>query len=258
MADVRGLLASLVLAGAAHVAYATEPATLPGGTYASVLPQADGGTDVVVAPFALDRTPVTNAQFLAFVRDHPAWRRDRVVRLFADERYLSHWAAADALGENVRPEQPVTLVSWFAAKAYCEARGARLPYWREWEYAAAADERVPDARADPTWRQRILDWYAQPASLALSDVGRTAPNWYGVSDLHGLIWEWVLDYNALLVSDDSREQGGADTALYCGAGAVDAADREQYAVLMRIAYLSSLQATYTTSSLGFRCAEDIP
>ena len=59
----------------------------------------------------------------------------------------------------------------------------------------AADERVPDARADPTWRQRILDWYAQPASLALSDVGRTAPNWYGVSDLHGLIWEWTLDFS---------------------------------------------------------------
>ena len=72
------------------------------------------------------------------------------------------------------------------------------------------------------------------------------------------MWEWVLDYNALLVSDDGREQDGPDKALYCSAGALSVADREQYAVLMRIAFLSSLEASYTTASLGFRCVEDLP
>jgi formylglycine-generating enzyme required for sulfatase activity len=35
-------------------------------------------------------------------------------------------------------------------------------------------------------------------------------------------------------------------------------DRENYAVLMRVAMLSSLEARDTTSSLGFRCAKDLP
>ncbi|MGH8262083.1 MAG: formylglycine-generating enzyme family protein, partial [Steroidobacteraceae bacterium] len=76
--------------------------------------------------------------------------------------------------------------------------------------------------------------------------------------LHGLVWEWALDYNALLVSNDSREQGGADRAKFCGEGALSTADRENYAVLMRIGFLSSLEANYTTANLGFRCAVEKP
>ena len=150
----------------------------------------------------------------------------------------------------------MTRVSWYAAKAFCEARGARLPTWYEWEYVAAADERSPDARADPVWRQRILAWYSRPSGQALAEVGKGLPNYYGVNDMHGLAWEWVLDYNALLVASDSREQGGADRLKFCGEGALNVADRDNYAVLMRIAFLSSLQAGYTTSNLGFRCAVD--
>jgi formylglycine-generating enzyme required for sulfatase activity len=249
------LACGLVLGLAADCAAAAEPALIPDGTYDSILPQVDGATSTAVAPYALDRMPVTNAEFLAFVRAHPEWRRDRVARLFADERYLAHWAGPDKLGD-ARPAQPVVHVSWFAAKAYCEARGARLPTWYEWELAAAANASSRDARSDPAWRQQILDWYAQPSSLPLPDVGGGAANVYGVADLHGLVWEWVLDFNALLVSDDSREQGGADIARFCGEGALSAADREQYAVLMRIAFLSSLEARYTTRNLGFRCAWD--
>jgi formylglycine-generating enzyme required for sulfatase activity len=249
-------LTLILLSGIANAA--PEQAVIEGGRFASVLPQPDKTAIVTVQRFALDRRPVTNAEFLEFVMEHPQWRRDAVAPLFADARYLSHWDGATELGDAARTDQPVTRVSWFAAKAYCEARGARLPTWNEWEYTAAADERSPDARKDPGWRQRILDWYAQPSSIPLRDVGSTPPNWYGVGDLHGLIWEWVLDYNALLVSDDGREQDGPDKALYCGAGALSVEDREQYAVLMRIAFLSSLEARYTTASLGFRCAEDLP
>jgi formylglycine-generating enzyme required for sulfatase activity len=248
------LLIAAVLCGTA--AAASEHAAIGGGQFSSVLPQGPGNEPVTVAPFKLDRHPVTNAEFLAFVLKQPRWRRDRVATLFADAGYLAHWRSATDLGGDLRPQQPVTRVSWFAAKAYCESRGERLPTWYEWEYAAAASETVPDARGDPAWRQRILDWYAQPSPPVLPDVGRSPANYYGVSDLHGLIWEWVLDFNALLVSSDSREQGGADRLRFCGEGALSAADREHYAVLMRIAFLSSLEARYTTANLGFRCAQD--
>ncbi len=128
----------------------------------------------------------------------------------------------------------------------------------EWEYVAAADERRRDARADPAWREQILAWYAQPSSGELAAVGGAAANAYGIQDLHGLVWEWVDDASALLVSADNREQGAADRLQFCGAAALSTDDRENYAILMRVALLSSVQAADATGNLGFRCALDAP
>lgn len=201
-------------------------------------------------------TPVTNRQFLDFVRANPRWQRDRVPTVLAEPRYLSHWEGPMRLGASAPPDRPVVWVSWFAANAFCEARGARLPTWTEWEYAAAADATRRDARADPAWRERILAWYAVPSTSLLPAVGLGEPNAYGVMDLHGLVWEWVEDYSALLVSSDNREQGDADELRFCGAGSISASDRDNYAVLMRIAMLSSLEGANATANLSFRCARD--
>ncbi len=232
-------------------------ATLPGGIFHSALKYEDRKNGVRVAPFQLMQRPVTNAQFLFFVQTHPQWRRDRVASVFAEPRYVSHWAGPTLLGGTAQPAQPVTQVSWFAASAYCEAQGARLPTWNEWEYAAAADETRRDARKDPVWLERILGWYSRPSNQPLARAGLQAPNIYGVQDLHGLVWEWTDDFSSLLVSGDNRNQGDSDKAKFCGAGALSMNDRENYAVLMRVAMLSSLEARDTTANLGFRCAKDI-
>ena len=232
-------------------------ATVGPGEFHSVIPEGEKNEVIDVPGFLLDRRPVTNREFLDFSDDNPQWQRSNAFRLFVDASYLSHWLTATELGPNVAEDQPVIHVSWFAATAYCEALGARLPRWYEWEYAAAADATRADARDDPIWRQQILNWYATPGSKTLSFVGQRTANFYGVHDLHGLVWEWVDDYNALLVSDDNREQGGADKIKFCGAGAISMERKEDYAVLMRVAMLSSLEAAYTTRNLGFRCAADI-
>jgi len=249
VAAIAACAALSCIAHAAAPAYATIPAT----GFTSVIETEASAKPVQVAAYALRVEPVTNAEFLAFVAAHPEWRRDRVPSVFADARYLAHWRAADALGEQASPAQPVTQVSWFAAQAYCESEHARLPSWIEWERAAAASATVADARGDPAWRRQLLDWYAKPSSAPLAVIG-AAPNLYGVRDLHGLVWEWVDDQASMMVTSDSRDQNDPDRLKFCGSAALSLRDRDNYALLMRIALLSSLQAVDTTANLGFRCA----
>ena len=250
-------LTGLTCLGLAAVAGAAPAARarIPASTFDTVLPPAPGVKQASVKSFEMDRTPVTNAQFASFVASHPQWRRDRVARVFADEGYLRHWSS-DSTPAPGSANQPVTRVSWFAAKSYCESQGARLPNWYEWELVGAADGKVPDARNSPAWRQAILDWYARPASAPLPEVGRQAPNFYGVKDVHGLVWEWVLDLGSMMVSADNREQGDPDMNRFCGSGALTMEQKENYALLMRIATLSSMQASYTSTTMGFRCVTD--
>jgi formylglycine-generating enzyme len=263
LAGAGAIAGVLLVASAPATAAAAEPGTvdaayaaIAGGPFRSILP--GGGkerVDVKVAPFSLQRSPVTNAEFLAFVRAHPEWQKGRVADSLADRRYLQHWHGALELGTQALPSQPVTNVSWFAARAFCEASHARLPDWNEWEYAAAADAHVPDARHDPQWQQRILAWYGKPSNRPLAEVARSEANVYGVYDLHGLVWEWVEDFNALFIAADNRNQGDPDLLKYCGSGALSVEDRENYPVMMRLAMLSSLRGSSTTANVGFRCAQ---
>lgn len=252
------LIAALLAGGAQADAATPGYATIPGGAFRSALRYEDQTSGVTVLPFRLMREPVTNGEFLRFVQSHPEWQRDRTPIALAEPRYLSHWAAALSPGNGAPADRPVIWVSWHAARAYCEAQGSRLPTWREWEFAAAADATRGDARSDPRWREEILDWYARPSREALPAVGTRPPNVYGVRDLHGLVWEWVDDASSLLVSADNREQGATDKLRFCGAAALAADDRENYAILMRVALLSSLESADATGNLGFRCAQDLP
>ena len=248
------LLAPVMLAAAPAGAAqrVADYVLVPAGTLASVLAgDADPGP-LAVPAFSMRVLPVTQGEFQRFLREEPGWQRERVARTFADAGYLAGWPAATR-PDDAAAAQPATQVSWFAAQAYCESESARLPSWTEWEYVAAADRARADARSDPAWLARILAWYARPASTALPAVGGEA-NVYGVRDVHGLVWEWVDDFNALLVDADSRSGNDPDKLKFCGAGAINLRDRQNYAVLMRIALLSSLNGADSTGSLGFRCA----
>ena len=247
-ASLIALLAAL-LVSVALAADGNPFLPVPGADFRSALPV--GKEDHIrVRSFLLQEHPVTNAEFLAFVRANPEWRRGATPVVMAGGDYLAHWSGSLELGPQAADSQPVTRVSWFAAQAYCEAEGARLPYWYEWELAAAASANERDARSDPTWRQQILDWYARPVSARLPNVKQGAANVHGVHDLHGLVWEWVQDFNSLLPAD-------ADPEKFCGSGAQNLQQKENYAVLMRIALLGSLQASDTGHALGFRCARDM-
>jgi formylglycine-generating enzyme len=238
------------------LAGAAQYVSVPAATFRTALPPDGKSAPAKTAAFLMRTLPVTHAEFQAFVRRQTKWQRGQVPALFADAGYLRPWARNDRFGSSLLARQPVTHVSWFAADAYCRSEGGRLPTWYEWEWVAAAGEHRADAREDLAWRERILSWYSRPSSSTLAPVGMTPRNYYGVHDMHGLVWEWVDDFTSIMVSTDSREQGDPDLRKFCGAGAIAVGDRENYAVQMRLALLSSLQAAYTTGNLGFRCVRE--
>jgi len=209
---------------------------------------------VAVGSFLLDAKPATNGQFLHFVQEHPAWRRSQVKRVFAEPGYLTQWTGDDALAGPDDGDRPVTQVSWFAARAYCAAQGKSLPTTMQWEYAAAASASSANGEADPAFVRLILEWYGRPNPEVLPAVGRGFRNLWGVYDLHGLVWEWTLDFNSALVSGESRGDSSLERSLFCGGAAAAATSFRDYAAFMRYGFRSSLGAAYTIANLGFRCA----
>lgn len=208
---------------------------------------------VTVKPFRMDSRPVSNSNFFDFLSTHEEWRADQVSHSFADSNYLAHWKQP----EIQKNDRPVVRVSWFAAAAYCEARGGRLPLTNEWEFVAIADGSILDARKSASYRGRILKWYSQPGDSAkLTSVNDGIPNIYGIYHLHGLIWEWTEDFNTFFAMMDSRGDSEKSKEQFCGAGAGNANDREDYPAFMRYAMRSSLTAQSTQPLLGFRCAYD--
>ena len=239
--------------GPAPALQATELVGIPAGTHYPLYPGKDEPEEVAIEAFQLDRHPVTNEQFLAFVWAEPEWRRSRIAGLFADDSYLRHWNSDLAFDAEHR-DAPVTRVSWFAARAYANWIGRRLPTLAEWEYVAAASEDAASGRDEEGYNQRILTWYSRPTGAILRPVETEEANYYGLHDLHGLVWEWVGDFNTALVTGESRGDAGLDRNLFCGSGSIGAADPQDYAAFMRFAFRSSLEARYSVNNLGFRCA----
>lgn len=235
----------------------SKMAYIAGGEFTPLYKLNNGGSNVIVKPFYMDVYPVTNNQFLEFVKKNPQWRRSRVKQIFADHFYLKDWQNDTTLGIKVNGNSPVTFISWFAANAYAKWAGKRLPTVNEWEFAAAAGKNKPYAADDAEFNKKIIEWYAKSNGNKLAEVGSAGSNYWGVYDMLGLVWEWTYDFNSALLTGDSRNDSGTESNTFCGGGSANATDVKNYAAFMRYGFRSSLKANYTIQNLGFRCVKDI-
>ena len=227
-------------------AHAVEMANIPGGSYRPLYLKKDTPM-ISVKPFQIDKTPVTNAEFAQFVKANPKWQRGNVSVKQAESNYLKQWdkngpKAADA-------NKPVTNVSWCAAHAYCAAQGKRLPTNDEWEFVGLASELQANGSNEPSYNRTILSWY-ENGSKGLKNIRQNKPNFYGVYDMHGLIWEWTSDFNSSQITS-----GTLKAADFCGSGAVNSSDPSNYAAFLRYGIRTSLQPNFVLHNMGFRCAK---
>lgn len=214
------------------------------------------GIDSVRIPaFYMDARPVTNREYLEFVKQNLTWSRSRVPVVLADKGYLKQWKSDFEIGDPQIENSPVVNVSWFAARAYAKWAGKRLPTIAEWEYASLAPLVWPQHAQGKAKNAIILSWYDRPNASALQPAGSGNRNAYGVTDLFGQVWEWVGDFSSVIIPTDPR--GGLDLKSFCGSGAFGTIDPTDYATFMRFAMRNSLKAPYTVQNLGFRCVQDV-
>ncbi len=232
--------------------------SIPAGRYVPNVRAVTDPVEIAVPAFQLSTLPVTNAQFLTFVTANPKWQRSSVSRLFADSSYLEHWAGDLEPGPRAPADSPVVRVSWFAARAYARWLGQRLPTTAEWEHAATTGYTTRTGKNEPDFNRDLYAWLARPVPEVMPSVATAKPTLHGVRGLHGLVWEWVDDFSTAMVTGESRADTGLERDLLCGAGAAGAKDPSDYAAFMRAALRSSLKANNTTTSLGFRCAQNLP
>ena len=237
------------VAFAAPVMGAAQPVKIPGGLFDTPVLLDSETPSIAVETFWLDATPVTNHQFLTFVQAQPDWQRSNIAALFHDGSYLSHWPADTAIAEQQR-DAPVTYVSWFAARAYCEAQGGRLPTLNEWEYASVL-YRQQQALTDEDYARQLFAWYSNPGASQQQPVAADAQQ---LAHMHGRINEWVEDFQLLIQSGDEVDVLSGS----CGDSARFLAKFNQanYATFFRYQSRSDYAAQSTTSTLGFRCAYD--
>ncbi|HEX8737889.1 MAG TPA: formylglycine-generating enzyme family protein [Pyrinomonadaceae bacterium] len=147
---------------------------------------------VKIDSFYLDKTEVTNADFKKFLDKNPAWRKDKIPAELHNGKYLQLWDG-DKLILPAQANHPVVFVSWYAAVAFCQSQGKRLPTEAEWEYAARGgllNKTFPwgDEPADKTRAN-----FDQSVIGEATAVGSYPANGYGLFDMAGNVWEFLAD-----------------------------------------------------------------
>lgn len=200
---------------------------------------------LTIKSFLIDKYPVTKKDYLDFITENENWKKNQIPTIFSDESYLFDWANNSTI-DSSHYNEPVTYVSWFTAKAYCNSKQKRLPTNLEWEFAAYEEN------------SEKLDWYWKPQSKKIPFIGKNLPNSKGIYDFHNLIWEWTYDFNNAVINEDSRETSGdiQKVEVFCGSTG-NFKDLKNYPAFARYSFRSTLNSNMTLNSLGFRCAQDL-
>lgn len=207
-----------------------EFALIPAGSFTGVVnhynPDRWFYQATVSRPFYLGKYEVTQAQWEAVMGNNP-----------------SHFKG---------PDNPVENVSWDDAQEFIKRLNARegttmyrLPTEMEWGLAASASE---EGRLDE------YAWMNTNSNKTTHPVGRKKPNFHGLYDMYGNVWEWMQDRHGTLPKDveltDYRgPDEGSGRVLRGGAWNLQSATSRDLRALRVDQY-----PTHADKAFGFRLA----
>ena len=196
---------------------------VPAGEFQMGSTGQDPGADIDEKPqhsvfldaFWIGQTEVTNAMFAVFLNEMGNQVEEKAVWLNAAAREAQ---IVQSQSGSWQPkarfeDHPATLVTWYAARAYCAWAGGRLPTEAEWEKAA----RGSDGRIFP-WgdeidcnRANYLDCQSTGSLPIGSRPAGASP--FNALDMTGNVWEWVSDWHApdYYASSPSENPFGPET-----------------------------------------------
>jgi len=153
---------------------------------------------------------------------------------------------------------PMTMVSWFGARGYCEYYGGRLPNEIEWEKAARGEDNRPFPWGDEiAWGNANYYSSKDPFEDMSSYGSRTSPvgfynggtydgfvtidsaSPYGLYDMAGNVWQWTGDVYKGMHYRFMR--GGS---------------KDTYTMDLRIWVRNNATPKYVSPGVGFRCVRE--
>lgn len=199
---------------------------------------------LTIAPFWMDRFPVTNAEFKKFLDSTNYHPQD-------DLNFLRDW------NNGIFPEgwghKPVTWVSLEDARAFASWAGKRLPHEWEWQFAAQGVD------------GRVYPWGNTPRETAIPipeksrmmrgpddvDAHPSGASPFGVMDMVGNVWQWTDEFT------DEHTRSGIlrGGSYYQPQGSLwyfpQAYRNDEHGKLLLMAPSKDRAGT-----LGFRCVQD--
>ena len=217
---------------------------------------------VYINAFYIDKYEVTNEEYKRFIDANPWWRKDRILGKYHDGDYLKHW-----IGNRYpygKGNYPVTWVSWYAAMAYAQWKGKRLPTEAEWEKAARGGL-VNNYLSGGLVNSQTANYDKNVGST--TRVGNYQANSYGLYDIIGNVSEWCLDaYSSSFYANSPRRNPIAGGSIYSivrdfknlnASRVLRGGSWDSKANYARIAYRSNNLPVHTSNTTGFRCVKPV-
>ncbi len=196
--------------------------------------------------YYIDQYEVTNLQYLAFIEK-------------TGRRAPQHFT-----GRRVPPgkaDHPVTFVSWFDARDYCDWAGKRLPTEQEWEKAARGEDgrvfpwgnefRLHKANTPVRWARIGIEGDTTPVGAFAEGVSP-----YGLYDMSGNVWEWTDAWYLPHPGNESRSENFGRIYRVLKGGSWWDCSFYQCGISAPLYNRSFFNARVQNATFGFRCARD--